>query len=322
MTMTTTDRALMPTPGDTLLELASRAEHTVLLVAPFVKYPVLHRVFDVIPAHIQVCCVTRWDPIEIVAGVSDLEVWDLVKRRAHTELRLRMNLHAKLYRADRRCLVGSANLTGAALGWTRPANLELLVEVSADDPQVVQLEAELTRSSVVVSQVTYDTMLRAVESLRALGSSDSTSADPQPVAETATTPVEAWLPTCRAPDRLFSVYRGHEDRMISSAVIDAKYDLSILQLPAGLDRKSFTSYVTTLLEQHPVIRQLDDFVVTPRNPQEVQDFLAEHGTIPEGMTAADAWDALKLWLLAFFPDRYRAKPPQGTELFLRGTRLI
>jgi hypothetical protein len=309
----------MPTPGDMLLELAARAQREVLLVAPFVKYAALHQVLDVVPNHVQVHCVTRWDPTEIAVGVSDLQVWDIVRQRPGTDLRLRMNLHAKLYRSDQRCLVGSANLTGTALGWAQPANLELLIEVAADSRPVGDLEAELARSSVPVTGAIYDSMVRAVESLRALGVTGETQS-PAVVAET-TISFDAWLPACRAPDRLFSAYRGREDRMIASAFADAQRDLSVLKPPAFLDRKSFTAYVTALLEQHPVIRRLDEFVSTPRRTDEIQDFLKDQVVISDGTTAADTWDALKLWLLAFFPDRYRAKPPQGTELFVRGARL-
>ena len=310
----------MPTPGDMLLALAARAQRELLLVAPFVKYEALQRVIDVVPDHVQVHCVTRWEPTEVAVGVSDLEVWDIVRQRPCTDLRLRMNLHAKLYRADQHCLVGSANLTGAALGWAQAPNLELLIGAVANNPAVADLETELTRSSVPVTEAIRDSMLRAVESLRALGVTGSALSSAL-VAETATTSLDAWLPICRAPDRLFSAYRGREDRMISSAFADAQRDLSVLKPPDSLDRKSFNAYVTALLEQHPVVRQLDEFVSIPRRTEEIQDFLKSHSVIPDGATAADTWDALKLWLLTFFPDRYRAKPPQGTELFVRGTRL-
>jgi hypothetical protein len=309
----------MPTTGDMLLELAARAQQEVLLVAPFVKHGALRRVLHVVPDHVQVRCVTRWDPAEIAVGVSDLEVWDIVRQRPRTDLRLRMNLHAKLYRSDQRCLVGSANLTGTALGWTHPANLELLTEVAANTPPVGELEAELARSSYLATEAMHESMLRAVESLRALGVTGKTLSPA--VAETATTSLDAWLPTCRSPDRLYSAYRGREDRMISSAFADAQRDLSVLKPPASLDRKSFTAYVSAVLEQHPVIRQLDDFVATPRSTEEIQDFLTNRGVIPNGTTSAEAWDALKMWLLVFFPNRYRAKPPQGTELFVKGSLL-
>jgi hypothetical protein len=311
----------MPTPGDSLLDLMAGSEHEVLLVAPFMKHSALSRVLQAVPEHVHVRCVTRWDPAEIAAGVSDLEVWDLVQQRPYTELRLRMSLHAKLYQADQRCLVGSANLTGTALGWVQPANLELLIEARVDNARVRELEAELERTSVPASKSTYDAMRRSVDSLRAIQSSGKEpGADITSGANSAS--IDSWLPSCRAPSRLYSAYRGREDRMIASAYADARRDLEVLRPPANLNREAFTAYVTVLLEQHPVICLLDNFVVTPRSPGEIHDLLKASGVLPEGMTAVEAWDSLKLWLLTFFPDRYRAKPPQGTELFVKGTLLI
>jgi hypothetical protein len=311
----------MPTPGDLLLDLVACAHHEVLLIAPFIKHPALSRVLQAVPEHVRVRCVTRWDPAEIAAGVSDLEVWDLVRQRPDTELRLRMGLHAKLYQADQRCLVGSANLTGTALGWVQPANLELLLETRADKARVRELEAELKRTSVPASKSMYDAMRRSVDSLRAIQNSGK-APGPEVTSGATSATIGSWLPTCRAPGRLYSAYRHREDRMIASAYADARRDLEVLRPPANLNREAFTAYVTALLEQHPVIRLLDDFVVTPRSPGEIHALLEANGVLPEGTTAEEAWDSLKLWLLTYFPDRYRAKPPQETELFVRGTLLI
>lgn len=310
-----------PTPGDLLMDLIVGARYEVLLVAPFIKHPVLSRVLAATPKHVHVRCVTRWDPAEIAAGVSDLEVWDLVRERPDTELRLRMGLHAKLYQADQRCLVGSANLTGRALGWIRPANLELLFETRADNVRVRELEGELDRTSVPASKPMYDAMRRSVDSLRAIQNSGEVSG-PEIISESTSASVGSWLPACRAPDRLYSAYRHREDRMIASAYADARRDLEVLSPPTNLNREAFTAYVTALLEQHPVIRLLDEFVVTPRSSVEIHALLEANGVLPEDMTAEEAWDSLKLWLLTYFPDRYRAKPPQENELFVRGALLI
>ena len=71
---------------------------------------------------------TRWRLADLLAGVADLGVYDAaVAKGAH--LYLRYDLHAKLFVADDRCLVGSANVTDTALGWRSPENLELLVTV-------------------------------------------------------------------------------------------------------------------------------------------------------------------------------------------------
>lgn len=116
--------------GTELSKLCTEADRELLLVAPFIKASVLERLLDKISSDVTLKCITRWFPEEIVTGVSDLEVWNLIQNRPNSSLWLRSDLHAKYYRADNHCLVGSANLTGKALGWSDCPNLELLVPLS------------------------------------------------------------------------------------------------------------------------------------------------------------------------------------------------
>jgi hypothetical protein len=113
--------------GESLTNLCQRAQKELVLVAPFVKADVLDRLLHHINIEVSLTCVTRWHLDEIISGVSDIEVWDLIRERASASLLLRSDLHAKYYRADDECLIGSANLTMAALGWSSRQNLELLV---------------------------------------------------------------------------------------------------------------------------------------------------------------------------------------------------
>src|SRR4051812_7869721 len=126
--------------GDRLLRLVEGADGLVILAAPFMKGHALERVLERVPTASDLVCVTRWRLEELAAGVSDLEVWPLLIRRGRSRLLLRHELHAKYYRAGPRCLVGSANLTGAALGWSAKANLELLIELGAEDVQLAGWE--------------------------------------------------------------------------------------------------------------------------------------------------------------------------------------
>jgi len=311
--------------GEALLDLVATARHEVLLVAPFIKRPTLNRVLRAIAPGVPVLCVTRWEPREIAAGVSDLEIWDVLAARQGTELRLRVGLHAKLYRADGQCLVGSANLTDAALGWSGRPNLELLVPGQADDPEIEQFERELMASSVVADHDVYESVKRAADALRA---SALQMLGPEVLAEAAPTGggtdvgLSGWLPSCRSPDRLFEAYCGRDDRMLTSAFTDAQRDLAALGVPTGLNRAAFHAYVVAVLEQLPVVRDLDAFAEVPRERDEMSGHLAERmGADIVGASATEAWDTLKLWLLAFFPERYRIKPPAGTEVFVRGRRL-
>src|SRR3546814_17537694 len=90
------------------------------------------RLLGAIPDDIAVTCVTRWRPDEIAAGVSDLEVFDLIRARATGTLLLQPHLHAKLYRTGDRRPLDSANISGRAPVWPKPANLETLL--AADGP--------------------------------------------------------------------------------------------------------------------------------------------------------------------------------------------
>src|SRR6266566_1157307 len=112
---------------DRLIALCSSADYELMLVAPYIKRPILAQLFAATKPSVSVQVITRWLPQDIRAGVTDIEVWDLVQERPRSCLRLRQDLHAKYYRADNRCLVGSANLTAAALGLSAAPNLELLV---------------------------------------------------------------------------------------------------------------------------------------------------------------------------------------------------
>ena len=117
----------MISDGERLKVLLARANRQVLLCSPFIKAKVLDAVLSVVADAVPVRIVTRWRTSEIALGVSDLEVFEIANSRTNTELSLLNDLHAKIYVADDDCLVGSANLTASALGWSDPSNVELLV---------------------------------------------------------------------------------------------------------------------------------------------------------------------------------------------------
>ena len=143
----------MVLPGEAVLELCASAQSEVLLVAPFMKSAAMNRLLEAIPPYVQkVRCVTRWRPEEIVAGVSDLEVLDLIEQRVGATLFVHPYLHAKYFRADRRALVGSANITSRALGWSIPANLELLLPADSLTEIIQEFEKKLLQSVIEVDQ--------------------------------------------------------------------------------------------------------------------------------------------------------------------------
>lgn len=119
------------------------------IVAPFVKTKALERLAPYIDGHLTLY--TRWLPHEVAAGVSDLEVFDVVENLGG-EVRLHPRLHAKVYLRGNRALAGSPNLTLTGLGFRDPAGIELLVPVILPSQPVTNLLEHLKRSTPVATE--------------------------------------------------------------------------------------------------------------------------------------------------------------------------
>lgn len=309
-------------PGERVESLCKGARHEVLLVAPFAKAEIIERLFATIDLSVSIRCITRWRPDEILSGVSDLEVWDILKRRAHSSLWLRHDLHAKYYRIDNSCLVGSANLTAAGLGWAAASNLELLIPVEERTDQLAEFEGNLISGSVPVNDAIYDAMKKCVETLIASGFTIENIITKELVAE-ETSPynrpnIESWIPTLRHPEQLYNIYADKTEHLTKVGIECGRQDLSVFELPKALNKEAFKTAIGALLLQMPVINKVDNFLEKPQRFGAVADLLR---TLPCAMIhefdAKIAWQTLMRWLICFLSGRYRYGVPKWSEIFER-----
>lgn len=116
---------------DTLLRLVEETEHSVTLVAPFVKAKAVSQVLEVKSPGVKVTAVSNFRVGCFWRGGSDTEAFDLILQ-SHGRVLNCQRLHAKIYVFDdTRAVVTSANLTPAGLS----RSLEYGVLVS--DPRLV-----------------------------------------------------------------------------------------------------------------------------------------------------------------------------------------
>jgi hypothetical protein len=192
---------------------------------------VIERMFAELSKDVRINVITRWIPAEVAAGVSDLEVFDVVSARSGAKLFLNGMLHAKLYRFDRTYRLGSANLTGRALGWRAPSNIEILRLADGPDDDLRKLEETLLSSSMLADARYRDEVRRQVDLLVESGF------DPRPLAAEIAGLPASWLPTCPSPEKLWDVYSDPENarrRMVQSAFEAARADINIRRtLPAS-----------------------------------------------------------------------------------------
>ena len=311
----------MLSPGEELLDLCAQTKKDVVLVAPFVKSAALKRVLDVIPTEATIRCVARWRPEEIAAGACDVEIFDLIKKRPHARLFIHPLLHAKFFRVDDRCLLGSANLTQRALGWTTPANLELILETSAQIPDLKRFEQRLFSTAFEASEELRDDMATAAEDLRSKGvparllSEESISND-----EAAFFSALGWLPLCTRPDLLYQIYTGKNTDSILKATLDmGQKDLNFLRIPSGLSHGSFHEFVATSIQQTPVTQRIYEATARkPITPQDGQDIISSGAYIRE-YSLDQHWNTVRKWLLHFLPRVYRQ--PYGSNDLQRGAKI-
>jgi hypothetical protein len=303
--------------GDRLLEAVRSARVSASFVAPFIKADVLRRVLGETAASVRVTVVTRWIPAEIAAGVSDLEVFDIVGARSDAVLLLNPHLHAKLYRLDDVYLFGSANLTGKALGWRAPANLELLHAAPALNVELRAFEDALVRSSMPADARYRDEIFRQAERLVELG----LTARDLAAAETDDLP-PSWLPRCPTPERLWEVYSDPESarrRMVESAFEAAKEDLASLRLSQGLSEVQLYRTIVAALNQMPLVQSIDARAADGIGAEEAAGLIQGAGPPAAPYSAVEMWEILLAWLQYFFPGRYRR---ETTDEILRRGRVL
>lgn len=285
-----------------MLALMASARREVLLVAPFMTAGATARVLAAAPADVdRVTLVTRWRPEEVAAGVSDLDVFDIVQDRRGATLLLHPRLHAKYFRADDTVLVGSANLTDTALGWAAVPNLEILVP-HPDEEAARAFEADLMSEA-------YPATAEIREVVRMHIPDD---ASPPGVRR-------PWLPRCASPQDLWKVYTGSGlADVLDTSRRDGEADLVALGLPDGIDERAFRSVVGRRFLEMPLVARTIERMGSGISDDEGPGLLSSGvpaECLPHGQPST-AWLILKRWLTIFGGGEFRSKPTG--EVLVRG----
>ena len=304
-----------------IVEFFSSAQSSVVVVAPYIKTSALIRILDALPKNLKnLEFVTRWNIHDIASGGCDLEILEHILDRGAT-LKIHPHVHAKYYRVDDCCIVGSANLTARGFGWSVPANVELIVGLPADHEGLTDWELRLLRSSIVVDEGIRDTIKKEVEKIEASNRifhyTEFPFVDENGIVEID---LEHWLPSCPVPERLWDVYRGGgEDVMVQFAYETAQKDLVVIAPPKGLPHPLFIRFVRGILCQLPLICQLNEFTKHGLPDHEAIEFLANSLSVNQSTEPERAWRILKDWFMFFFPNEYRIETQQ--QVLIQGRNL-
>ncbi len=237
--------------GEQVSSLLESAKKSALIVAPFMRSEALSRLLNHVPNDVETTIVTRWRLADLLSGASDLGVYDLADAM-NADLLLRSNLHAKLFAADNKCLAGSANVTFSALGWLKPANLELLISVRRDDALIVEFERELKAGAVRATVAQRDQLQNSLDQLQ----NSTYVISPAEDGTRATGLLNSyWIPRIKNPEDLYAVYSGNADAGQPLLRI-MRDELAGIGAPSGLDEEGFRAWVAGTITQTPFFAAL------------------------------------------------------------------
>lgn len=293
------------TQGEQIRSLFDIPCREVKIIAPFIKTAAFESLLSVIPIETKVICITRWRTREIAAGVSDVEVFDILLERGNSELFLLHNLHAKLYVADERCLVGSSNVTLAGLGESSDANIEILVETEVNDPNVALVLNEVDSNKIAATEEMTFAILKIANSL---------NIENFPQVDNF-----IWVPHSRRPELSYKLYVNPPTENVIQADRVLLNDLAVANLPPNLIESEFKLYFQGLLGNFPlaaeVLNYSNDTVVTFGNSHTYFEKFSD-----DDFSSHDLWLAFVSWMAYFFPNEVIEH--HITEIALRRGRLL
>ena len=300
----------MRSSGESLIKLLRGAKTTVVLIAPFIKEPVIKRLLAACEQVNDITVVTRWRAEEIAAGVSDLSVLPLLNHH-NIQLRLLDKLHAKYYRADFRCLVGSANLTMAGLGWGPNANIEILESI--DSERMISFERLVLDTSTAATTEIYDHQQEMAELIR---SKNELIIHDEEIYITAKSEKDVWYPTENSVDDFLKTYEEALEISSESTVL-----IGGLNLPR-LTTDRLEKQLIFFIASHPFLVQLEQLISDSKMHRfgEMR-YLSRNYYQTSQEIATGIWNNWMQWLLRLFPERYQdespasGKPNQHTHLF-------
>lgn len=293
------------TQGEQIRSLFDIPCREVKIIAPFIKTAAFESLLSVIPIETKVICITRWRTREIAAGVSDIEIIRILQKRGNFELHLVDNLHAKLYIADERCLVGSSNVTLTGLGETSEANIEILVNADATDPNVVLTLEEIEKKKILATEEMAETIAKIANTLNIVNI---------PLVDNF-----IWIPHGRRPDLSYKLYADPPTGHIIQSHKVLLRDLANANLPPNLSENEFAQYIQSLLKNFPLVNEIlndqSDIVITFSESYSYFEEFAD-----DDFSSHDLWLAFINWMTYFFPNDVIEH--HITEIALRRARLL
>lgn len=141
-----------------------KTKNELIIICPYIKSDSIKRVISRVQENVNVLVVGRWRLIDIIMGSSDLEVYDLLKKK-NIEFYINHKIHLKVLLRDKnKILLGSANLSGSGMGLLEESNIEVVTILDFDNKYLRDIN-KIIKTSIKMDDDLYGSIKEELENL-------------------------------------------------------------------------------------------------------------------------------------------------------------
>jgi hypothetical protein len=311
---------LWPPIHAALDERVRSGDNLFFIVAPFVKLEALKLLFESARPQAGLKLVCRWLPNDLVAGVSDLDVFGYVVERGG-QLYVNPRIHLKVYAFESNAAIStSGNLTLAGLGYAGTAitNVEVGTAVKLQAADWVNLYKVVNGSRLMTAEL----YARFAEYLRAKSPLPTLAAAPDLLGPPKTYTISS-LPALDTPEELQRFYFEEINDLTPDLLRRAYHDLATFDIPAGLSRELFPRKLGDAFRANPFVSDLIEHMRATRSMHfgGVNSWIherCEDVPVPYKWEIKSTTHSLYNWLARFVPELTWDQPRYSQILRWRG----
>ncbi len=208
--------------------------------------------------------VVRWLPIDLIIGVSDIEVFDICQDRGITFYR-NPKLHLKAFTDMSSCFMGSANISERAMSEVDNGNInyELATIVDHIDLDTKLYFQKILIESVLVTSNYVSSIQDQIENFKTQSPDHLNKAEFNDSEKQDDFLLSA-LPMTSSVKILLDVYFGN-GKYDNEELNCVAHDLALYRVPRGLERGPLIQHLENEFNRHPFIKALKQYIEEQTN---------------------------------------------------------
>tara|TARA_Y100000588_G_scaffold107970_1_gene118307 strand:- start:9852 stop:10826 length:975 start_codon:yes stop_codon:yes gene_type:complete len=228
-----------------------------LIIAPYIKREALKQLLDECEDLSNLKVIVRWDAQDIIAGVSDIEIYEDLRAKGiplyrHPSIHLKMLVFNQNW-----AFHTSGNITQSGLGLRANPNIEVGAQIQLGTKDWIEIH-KLLEQAVLIDDELYEKAFEYKEA-------NKSKPDPLPPLDLEPTDDKAFsrfsLPAVQSPEKLYEIYQDpdafkNDDELFSAFV----HDISLYEIASGLGEEQFLGQLGINFRKHPFSQAISEFV--------------------------------------------------------------